>query len=118
MIANHLGMHQAGVSLNLLLLMLLLDLQLVMRLLCKQCAARRQHNGRRDDDFDVFSHLVWLQGKRLACRSHEHMATEAVALQTARDRTALRGVRRSVSEKALLQDQFSERECARRPRIE
>ena len=58
MIGYHLGMHQAGVLLRLLLL--LLDLMLAMGVLCDHGVRNRQHKCARDYGCNMFSHLVWL----------------------------------------------------------
>jgi hypothetical protein len=56
MIGYDLGMHRAGVLLD----VLLLDLVLMMRVLCDHRVTRQQRNSARDYGCKVFSHFVWL----------------------------------------------------------
>ena len=58
MISYDFGMHQAGIFLHLLLL--LLDLVLAMGVLRDHRVSHRQRNCAHDYGCNVFSHFVWL----------------------------------------------------------
>ena len=133
MIGYYLGMHQTGVPLDPRLLacragaMRRLVLLLVLVIVTRAIGVNRPYLSRnvnqqrdraRDYDCNVFSHLRLVVGQALGLPARKHGNRSGCPTSSTRLRPALGDERRSVNEKALLQNQFSERKCAGRSGIE
>jgi len=117
-------MHPAGVLLDLLVIVLMLMLVLVTvswaigvnrSYLCGNI--RHERNSTRERSYELFSHFRLVVGQAPGLPVGKHGNRSGCPTNSA-IAAALRQVRRSVSENAPLQDQFSERKCAGWPGVE
>jgi len=116
MIGYNFGMHHAGVLLDILMFVLVLLLAIwaigVNRSYLSTRCERGQHECAGDYGCNVFSHLRLVVGQAPRLPTGKDGNRSGCPTNSTRLRLLLGAERRSVSEKAPLQNQFSERKCA------